>query len=169
MLEVTIRPTTENDWQRVRDLRLEMLADTPKAYIETLETALSHDESEWRTRGERGESATGTSLVAETADGRWVGVMAGYLPDDVVGPLLVGVYVAPGARGRAAGVADRLLARVQKWARKHGDALTLHVHEDNPRAIAFYTARGFVADGVRIPYPLAEGEWELQMVKRLRA
>ncbi|MDR2255288.1 MAG: GNAT family N-acetyltransferase [Arthrobacter sp.] len=168
MENFTVRPTTPEDWEKVRELRLRMLADTPRAYLETLEGAYALPDEEWMARGARGETEFGTSLVAEDRYGRWLGGMGGFRPDEVVGPLLVGVFVDPSVRGRAHGVADALLDGIEAWALTLGDALTLHVHEENPRAIAFYERRGFVADGVRIPYPLVEGEWELQMVKRLR-
>jgi len=164
----TIRATTPDDFERVREIRLRMIADTPKAYLETLEEAYALPDEEWMARGARGNAEHGTALVAEDGHGRWIGTMGCFVPDPALGPLLVGVFVDPAARGRAAGVADALLSAVEDWASGRGDALTLHVHEDNPRAIAFYRRHGFVADGVRVPYPLAEGEWELQMVKPLR-
>lgn len=168
MSAFTIRRTTAEDWELVRELRLRMLADTPKAYLETLAEAYYLPEEEWRVRGARGTQEHGVSLIAEDEHGRWLGGMGGFCPDEAVGPLLVGVFVDPGSRGREAGVADALLAGIEEWALTQGDALTLHVHEENPRAVAFYERHGFVADGVKVPYPLAEGEWELQMVKRLR-
>ena len=39
MSAVTIREIEERDWVRLRALRLEMLEDTPIAYLETLATA----------------------------------------------------------------------------------------------------------------------------------
>lgn len=174
-LAFSIRPTIADDWEQVRALRLEMLADTPIAYAETREHALEQPESEWRTRGARGVTDRGTSLVAIDADGRWIGAMAGYLPDAdapaapgaTVGPLLVGVYVAPDARGPESGVTDALLAGIETWASTHGDTLTLHVHEDNTRAIAAYERRGFERTDVAVPYSLDAGKVELEMVKRL--
>ena len=180
----SIRPTVEDDWEQVRALRLEMLADTPIAYAETREHALDQPESEWRMRGARGLTDRGTSLVAIDESGRWIGAMAGYLPDaeeerpdaaagtanggrPATGPLLVGVYVAPDVRGREAGVTDALLAGIEDWARSHGDTLALHVHEDNARAIAAYESRGFERTDVAIPYNLDPGKLELEMVKQL--
>ncbi|MDQ1513892.1 MAG: hypothetical protein QOC59_1734, partial [Microbacteriaceae bacterium] len=46
----TVRPTEEDDWQAVRALRLEMLQDTPIAYLETFEQALDRPEAHWRDR-----------------------------------------------------------------------------------------------------------------------
>jgi GNAT superfamily N-acetyltransferase len=135
---VTIRRTTADDWQQVRDLRLEMLEDTPLAYGETLATGLTHGEQEWRTRGARGQAPHSVLLAAiDDETGEWVGTMGGYL-DAPGAPMLVGVYVRPSHRGREAGVADALLDTVVEWARSEGSALTLHVHEDNPRAVAYY-------------------------------
>lgn len=113
----TVRSTRETDWPDVRQIRLEMLADTPMAYGETLESALAHDEAEWRMRARRGESDHGIVVVAvDEESGRRVATMGGYVDDDA-GPMLVGVYVHPAHRGRAAGVTDALLDAVQEWVR----------------------------------------------------
>ncbi len=163
----TIRRTSEADWREVRDLRLEMLRDTPDAYAETLRDALQHDEAEWRMRALRGLAEHGISVVAIADDGRWVGAMAGFVPDSTTGPLLVGVYVAPEVRGRAVGLTDALLATVESWAHTEGATLTLHVHERNHRAQRAYERRGYEATGVTVPYTLDSTANEIEMVKRL--
>ncbi|MGY2900904.1 GNAT superfamily N-acetyltransferase [Curtobacterium sp. PvP017] len=167
MQGITIRPTTEADWEAVRALRLEMLRDTPMAYAEHLADAEQLDEAEWRARGRRGQATGGTALVAIDADGRWVGAMGSFIPDAVTGPLLVGVYVAPSHRGGAAGVTDALLDAIESWASGHGDTLGLHVHERNLRAQAFYARRGYEPTGATEPYVLAPDERELEMIRRL--
>ncbi|MEZ0163360.1 GNAT family N-acetyltransferase [Kineococcus sp. LSe6-4] len=165
MTPVLIRSTTEDDWREVRALRLEMLADTPHAYVETLQTALGHDEAEWRVRGRRGQAGTSTAQVAINGDGRWVGTMGGYDPG--TGPVLVGVYVTPTLRGRRAGVADALLDAVETWAAGRGPTLRLLVHEDNTRAQAFYRRRGYALTGRSEPYVLDAGQRELEMARSL--
>jgi GNAT superfamily N-acetyltransferase len=155
-MSLTIRTTSESDWESVRALRLEMLADTPIAFAETLETALTVDEDDWRTRAARGAHVA-------IDDGRWVGTMGCYIADG--SPLLVGVYVTPDARGT--GVAEALLTSIEHWAREWGDTLLLHVHADNARAIRFYEKQGYAATGVTVPYVLNEAETELEMAKRL--
>ena len=154
---VTVRRTTADDWERVRDLRLAMLADTPIAYGETLAVARRH-----------GEAEHGTSLVAiDDETGDWVGAMGGFL--QAAGqPLLVGVYVAPSHRGRAAGVTDLLLDGVEAWAASEGDALRLHVHEQNERAIGFYRRRGYEPTGHTNAYALDPTARELEMLAPLR-
>jgi len=165
---VTVRPTTEDDWERIRDLRLEMLRDTPLAYVETLEAAQAHGPEEWRTRGRRGTAEGWLLLAAITPDDRWVGMMGCYVPDAASGPLLIGVYVAPDHRGRTAGVTDALLSAVEAWAHEHGGTLRLHVHEANARARAAYASRGFVETGVTEPYSLDPSQRELEMLKHLQ-
>lgn len=148
-------------------MRLEMLRDFPIAYGETLEHALDVDEEGWRLRGARGERDDQAVRVA--IDGtRWVGTMAGYIPDATTGPMLVGVYVAPEYRGDAAGVSRALLEAVEEWAREHGDTLRLEVHETNARAIRFYEKLGFTFTGRDRPYDLEPGGLELEMIKPLR-
>lgn len=163
MTEVVVRETEERDWLRLRALRLEMLADTPIAYLETLATAQAHPVSHWK-RQARGP-ARGVRLIAETADGRWIGTMTGIIAETV--PTLVAVYVAPEARGKEAGVTDALLGGVERWARQHGDQLRLEVHELNSRAIEAYRRRGFVRTGRTSPYPLDPPSLEIEMVKPL--
>jgi len=163
--ELVIRRTTEADWAEARDLRLEMVRDTPIAFGETIETALEVPETDWRMRAARGSAASSLGLAA-IVDGRWVGTMGAYVPEPNGGALLVGVYVSPDFRG-GTGVADALLTRIEEWARERGSILTLHVHSENTRARAFYVRRGFVDSGVTLPYVLNPDETEIEMVKQL--
>lgn len=168
MTAVTIFSPTEADWQRVRDLRLEMLRDTPIAFLETIEAAEANTEDVWRMRANRGSGPDSVQLVAVDASGCWVGTMSGFIDRlDVGGPMLVGVYTSPAFRGRDAGVTDALLDAVEDWARGHGSTLTLHVHEDNERAIAFYRRRGYQLTGRTFPYNLDPARNELEMRRTL--
>lgn len=162
-----IRRTTAADWQEIRQLRLEMIRDTPTAYAETLDDALGHGQGEWIMRGERGTAEHGIALAAITEDGRWIGTMGAFVPNSETGPLLVGVYVAPDFRGRSAGVADALLSAIEAWARTEGTRLALHVHEDNARARSYYERQGFAFTGQAIAYNLDASRNELEMVKSL--
>ncbi|WP_104117378.1 N-acetyltransferase [Arthrobacter sp. B1805] len=167
--DVTIRRTTEDDWRHIRELRLEMLEDTPHAFLETLATALKHGEEEWRRRGRRGQSATGTSVAAIDGTGRWVGTMGGLLKTGTDLPTLYGVYVSPSHRGREAGVTDALLDEVEAWAAMHAPALRLTVHEDNRRAQEYYSRRGYRFTGRTEPYVLDPDQRELEMTRILAA
>jgi GNAT superfamily N-acetyltransferase len=155
----------ESNWAQLRDVRLEMLADTPLAYVERLAEAQAHGEDEWRFRARRAASPGSIGVAAvESGSDRFIAVMHGATFRDDGRPLLVSVYVAPGYRGREHGVADALLDRVEAWARAEGHAeLYLQVHESNQRAIGFYRRRGYVCTGVTEPYPLDESQTELEM------
>ncbi|WBU36980.1 GNAT family N-acetyltransferase [Homoserinibacter sp. YIM 151385] len=162
VLDFRIRETTADDWRDVRELRLEMLADTPLAFLERLPDARAHGEAVWRARGERGY------LAAIDASGRWLGTMGWARPrDGEASPVLVGVYVTPSARGRDAGVADALLAGVEEEVARYWDRILLEVNEENPRAIAFYERHGYEPTGEWRPYPLDPRQRELEMAKRL--
>lgn len=165
-MEFTVRRTTEEDWRQSRDLRLEMLADTPLAFTETLECARLRSDEQWRERTRSGNSPTGVRVAAIASDGRWIGTMGAYIPP-IGTPVLVGVYVAAPFRGSVPGVTDALLEAVEEWARERGDTLTLLVHERNARALAAYAKRGFQLTGRSEPYELNPSERDLEMVKPL--
>jgi GNAT superfamily N-acetyltransferase len=162
----TVRATRADDWREVRALRLEMLADTPNAFGETLDHATRVAEAEWRSRGARGDQPNGAQFAAIDDDGRWIGTMGSYVTARGEA-MLVGVYVSPRFRGLQRGVTDALLAAVEDWCRPRFATLALQVHEQNPRARAAYERRGFEYTGARVPYILQSGEFELVMVKRL--
>lgn len=163
----TVRRTVEADWREVRDLRLEMLADTPIAYLETRAQALRRSEAEWRAWARGGSSQASITVVAITDEGRWVATMMSKVPLGASGAYLYGVYVAPSHRGRQAGVTDALLGLIEEWAATRGDTLSLEVNENNARAVAAYRSRGFVETGVTLPYPLDPAQRELEMRKPL--
>ncbi|HEU4674477.1 MAG TPA: N-acetyltransferase [Motilibacteraceae bacterium] len=164
--DVVVRQVRPEDWAKLRDLRLEMLADTPLAYLETLADARTKPEADWRQRARRGAGLMPghptATFVAEGSGGCWLGQMAGYV-DAPGSAMLVAVYVAPSVRGRAAGVADALLDAVVAWARQHAGTLRLLVHEDNARARAFYLRRGFTETGRTEPYELDPSAREIEM------
>lgn len=163
----SIRRTVDADWREIRELRLEMIRDTPAAYAESLEDALGHDESEWRMRGARGTAEQGISIAGISKSGQWIATMGAFVPNAETGPLLVGVYVTPMFRGRQVGLTDALLAEIEDWARTKSSQLTLHVHEDNVRARKYYERQGFMATGHTIAYNLDATKKELEMVKQL--
>ncbi|MBH0023163.1 N-acetyltransferase [Salinibacterium sp. SWN248] len=165
--QFSIRRTEPADWREVRDLRLEMLADTPIGFAEHLEDAQRATEAEWQRRAVRGQNSLAIAVAAITTDGRWIGTMGCYIPDAKTGPLLVGVYVTPDFRGRKAGVTDALLTTIEQWAFQYGSTLTLGVHEDNARARAAYENRGFTMTRHTVPYILDKSRRELEMIKQL--
>jgi ribosomal protein S18 acetylase RimI-like enzyme len=166
---VDIAPMRPDQWRELRALRLEMLADSPLAFVEALPAAEGLSDEEWQARAVRYTAPGSLNLVAaERNHGRWVGTMSVYVDDGAGRAYVVAVYVAPSQRGRDAGIADALLDRVEEWARDHGHAeLWLEVHEDNPRAQGFYLRRGYRFTGETRPYDLDPAGQELEMVRTL--
>lgn len=164
-----VRRVVEDDWARLRAVRLEMLADTPLAYLETVADAEARTEAEWRFRARRGSSGPqNLGLAAEDAagdaagEGRWVGYLACFV--DVPGQgHVVSVYVAPSHRG--GGLAASMLDAVVSWSRDEArlDRLHLYVHEHNGRARAFYRRYGFTETGRTMPYDLDPSTVEVEM------
>lgn len=152
------------DWERLREVRLAQLLDTPMAFLETYETALAHGEEEWQARVRRVNEPGSVGLVAVTGAGEWVGTMISFTPEPGAA-LLVGVWVHPEHRGGARGVTDALLDAVVGWARDEAGAerLLLMVHEENARAAAFYQRRGFEFTGATKPYALDPTASEREM------
>ncbi|PJJ72070.1 RimJ/RimL family protein N-acetyltransferase [Diaminobutyricimonas aerilata] len=160
---VEIYRPVEPDWERVRDLRLRALRDTPVAFLESVDDALALPEEIWRERARRNEQPDTVVLVARDAEAGWVGTMTAVVSE--AGPwyldqrrerprerraYLVGVWIDPGFRGREAGVTDQLLAAIAAWVRDDRGLARLHLHvsDENPRARRYYERRGFTATGV---------------------
>jgi GNAT superfamily N-acetyltransferase len=138
-----------DDWRVVRHLRLGALADAPDAFGSTLEEEAPQPEDFWRGRLARPDATTLlASWVGDDGEARPAGLVT-VLPDfdDRVGvAVVVGVWVAPSARGR--GVGDALLGAVIDRARQAGfTRLVLDVGDGNAPARGLYARHGFVPTG----------------------
>jgi GNAT superfamily N-acetyltransferase len=151
----------------MRALRLEMLADSPLAFLETLAQAAARPHADYRRR--IAECATGdqrAQFVAEL-DGRLVGHAGGLAwPERPGTTLIFAVYVTRSCRG--SGVLGQLIDEVAGWSRAAGrDRLVLEVMAGNARAIRAYERLGFAATGERHPHPHIPGLVELVMARGL--
>ena len=135
-------------------LRLSALADAPMAFGSTLAREEAFPKQVWQERAERGASrADRVTFIAER-DGEWIGLSGGLAkdPDDPNDPrpVLVGMFVAPTARGRGVGVA--LVDAVIAWAwERRAIGLCLWVTATNSPAIALYNKCGFRRTGETKP------------------
>ncbi|MFD4654459.1 GNAT family N-acetyltransferase [Kitasatospora sp. NPDC058444] len=175
-----IRRVRTEDWQPLRDIRLDALRDpvAAVAFLETYEQAAARPDEFWQDRTTRAATDPHVAqFIAQTEDGRWLGSMTGLveraggdgaLEGDVVEVdqvHVVGVYVRPEARGT--GLALDLIRTVQEWAwslpEPRIERVRLFVHEDNPRAEAMYRKAGFEATGVALPVPGGGGGREIEL------
>ena len=60
----TLHRPTADDWERFRELRLRMLADTPIAYGETLTQSLAYIDEEWQNRAAHANAGSNAAVVA---------------------------------------------------------------------------------------------------------
>ncbi|PZF90289.1 GNAT family N-acetyltransferase [Micromonospora endophytica] len=142
-----IRPA---DTARMRALRLEMLADAPLAFLETLAEAAARPHTEYAAR--IAKVSTGTAQAQFVADpgGRLVGHIGGMAhPTEPRVTLLYAVYVTPAWRG--SGLLAELVAATAAWSREcRRDELMLEVVVGNDRAYRAYQRLGFTDTGVRL-------------------
>ena len=159
-----VRP---DDWPAWKGIRLEALADTPIGFLELHADALGASDAQWRERAAAASEGGDQALWLAWVDDRVVGCTGGWRRDAGPAVVVYAVYVSPVARGGE--VFDLLLGAVEDWARTLPGVteLRLEVHEDNARARAAYSKRGFVETGVARPYPPDPSRQELEMVRPL--
>ena len=160
---VLVRETVIDDWQALRDIRLEALRGTPTAFGSVYEHEVLRGEAHWRDRVARG--GTFLAYLPEVSATEPAGLIGGYQEDPVTVEL-VSMYVRPRARGR--GVGEALVATVIGWARqRNAAAVHLWVTETNSHAYTLYERCGFALTGERQPLPSDPSIAEVAMARRL--
>ncbi len=158
---LSIRQCGIDDWEDLRAIRLEALADTPDAYGSTYEESVLWSDAQW-------QNAASTRLyyLAER-DSHMVGMVSGGFNDAYPGTRwLYGMYVTPSDRG--SGTAAALVDAIAAWATKHGvDEVYLHVTTSVPRARAFYEKVGFVPTGENFQMQRDSSLTLITMVRKL--
>ena len=160
---VLVRETAADDWQALRDIRLEALRDAPTAFASTYERETLCDEAHWHDRIARG--GTFLAFIPEVSATEPAGLIGGYQEDPVT-VQLVSMYVRPRARGR--GVGEALVATVIDWAgNRNAERVRLWVTETNAPARALYERCGFTLTGDRQPVPSNPSLDEVAMTRPL--
>ncbi len=137
---------TADSWERVRDIRLRALGDSPRAFGTLLAEERERRMDVWRARLEARANAT---FIASRADAD-IGLVTCAPYEDAAG--LFSMWVDPSAR--QAGVGRALIAAVVDWARGQGHSrIKLDVADDNHAAVQLYTACGFQPNGVTSTLP----------------
>ncbi|MEU2059447.1 GNAT family N-acetyltransferase [Streptomyces sp. NPDC013455] len=176
--DYVIRAIRPDDWQRVKQLRLDALRDPVAhlAFLETYEEAAARPDSFWQDRaiGSGEGSTSALQFVAEAPDGSWAGSLAVLIEEagtkDWAGfPVerrqghVVGVFVRPEHRGN--GLVEALFEAGVAWAWERGaERVRLYVHARNARAQAAYRRIGFRPSGVEVSFVKNEAEQELEFV-----
>lgn len=155
------RQLTSDDWRLWSELRLRALADDP-IYATALIAERELDEAGWRQR----LLEPGTTKVAGGVQGaHYVGILAGFVHQNLTTAEVFSVWVDPAARG--CGVASAMLAAAEGWALKLGcSLLTLKVFESNALAQRLYAKCGFSQTPYRGTHAFS-GLPEFEMIRRL--
>lgn len=145
---VLVRATTLDDWQSMRDIRLEGLRDAPDAFGSTYARDAAFEPAEWHRRATRDGSffafIPGLDVPA--------GLAGGYEEEEPGVVELISMFVRPQARGH--GVGEALVDAVAAWARNRKAAsLHLWVTESNKPARRLYERCGFTVTPERQPLP----------------
>ncbi|WP_174528154.1 GNAT family N-acetyltransferase [Micromonospora maritima] len=159
----TVRRIRPEDAARMRALRLEMLADSPLAFLETVAEAAARPHADFVARVASVSRGDHTAQFVADPGGRLVGHAGGVAAPDEAGLTLVcTVYVTPARRG--SGLLAALVEEVAAWSRACGrPELMMEVVVGNDRAYRAYRKLGFVDTGVRVPHPRIRAMYELQM------
>lgn len=165
--EIVVRRVRADDWKAIKAIRLEMLLDSPLAFVTTYEEAAAHDDRVWIDRCSHdpdGEIGSFAAFTGRDAVGMAVGVDKAASGWPVVS--IVSVYVSPSLRRH--GVAGRLMGSVELWAAARGATSTsLWVVDGNEGARAFYDRRGYESTGDRQRITTPPIRWETRLEKRL--
>lgn len=169
-MTVTVRRIRAEEGLRLRALRLSALADVPMAFGSTLAREEAFPERVWHERAAGGATSTDRATFVAEQDDEWVGLATGLALDpeepERPEPVLVGMFVAPGDRGRGVGAA--LVEAVAGWARARGALrLNLWVSAPNRPAIALYARCGFRPTGESKPLAHTRSVTELRMTRDL--
>ncbi|WBB55335.1 GNAT family N-acetyltransferase [Verrucosispora sp. WMMD573] len=158
-----IRRVEPPDAARMRALRLEMLADAPLAFLETIAEAAARPHAEYAARVAQVSAGPGTAQFVADPGGRLVGHAGGMAhPAEPGVTVLYAVYITPSWRGT--GLLADLVDGVAAWSRAcRRNELMLEVVVGNDRAYRAYQRLGFVDTGVRLPHPNIPTLRELQM------
>lgn len=146
---VRVEQLGSNDWRRVREIRLQALAEDPEAFGSTLASESKLTDEHWKQRLSRADAAT---FVALGDRGEDIGLVVAAPYDDAAG--LFSMWVSRDCRQK--GIGGALVDTVIEWARLRGfGRILLDVGDRNEPAIALYGSRGFRATGTKgsLPYP----------------
>lgn len=159
----TVRRIRPTDTGRMRALRLEMLADSPLAFLETIAEAAARPHAEFAARVARNaDGPFSAQFVADDGE-RLVGHAGGLAaPGEPGVTVIFAVYLTPASRG--SGLLAELVDAVAAWSLASGrPELLMEVVVGNDRAVRAYQRLGFVDTGVRLPHPTLPTLTELQM------
>jgi ribosomal protein S18 acetylase RimI-like enzyme len=153
---------TDDDWPRLRNIRLSALRDDPLAFLSTDERELDYDEQRWRQKFSRSEWNV---MLADDQDVGLVGATREpQTPQHECD--LEFLWIEPGSR--RAGLATMLLRTVLDRLRDFGvRTIWVWILNGNDPTLHLYEQFGFQGTNQRQPLPKQPGLYEERMRLRL--
>jgi GNAT superfamily N-acetyltransferase len=153
------------DWEALRQLRLQALADAPDAFASTLEAEVALPAEVWQQRAQSGP--TSANFIAREG-GIDIGLVAVFAEPNAPGCMhLVSMWVDP--RYRRRGVARALVDQAVRWAaERQAHEVILWVADHNTAACRLYERLGFQSTGARQPLPSNPARTESLLRLRLQ-
>ncbi len=155
-LSVEIAVLRPEEWELLREIRLEALEDSPYAYGQSLSEAALMSEQDWRTRLEKSVHTVariGDRIVALVAIRKETHEKVAHIAH------INAMYVKPEARGQGVG---KLLLQIAMDAAIERGGITkfkLNVTEGNESAAALYLGLGFRVVGTLEKEILQDGKY----------
>ncbi len=163
--EIVVRRVGSADAARMRALRLEMLADSPTAFLETIDQAAARPHAEFLERIVTCATGPDRAQFIAEANGAFIGNAGGKAERGHPRTVLFAVYITPAYRG--SGALEKLIAAAADWSRSAGrPELVAEVVESNQRALRAYLRLGFTDTGVRNPHPRYPDLYERVLSRR---
>lgn len=164
---VVVRRVAATDVAEARAIRLEMLTDSPEAFLETAAQFAARPVADIAARVAARATGEVSAQFVAVHGGRFVGSATAVAdPEDPGEAGLFAVYVTPAHRGT--GVLAALVDAAAGWARARGcTMMRLEVVTGNDRAVRAYEKVGFVLTDEVLPHPTKPGATERRMRRHL--
>ena len=158
--DVTIRRVHAEEWRHWRATRLRMLRDDADFFSTRYDDMVREPDGTWREWVAGAADGDEKALFVADEDGKWLGVVGGFVRVDPQEVQLISMWVDRAARGR--GIARDLIRELAAWTRQRGSTrLVLFVQEANEPAQQLYARAGFRPTGARAPASAGRSAFKL--------
>jgi len=148
--EITIRRVRADEWRHWRATRLRMLRDDAHFFSTRYDDMVREPDDTWREWVAEAADGDQKALFVADEDGRWLGVVGGFVRVDPQEAQLISMWGDRAARGR--GIARDLIRELAAWTKARGSSrVVLFVQEANRPAQELYLRAGFRPTGDRMP------------------